>query len=69
VDPDGRGIAINVVGDTANLFNSSLGGVGFVLDAFAWPASILLLSMCVWFRPGPTDPWLRRGRAPSSSRV
>jgi diguanylate cyclase (GGDEF)-like protein len=50
------GIAINVVGDTANLFDSSLGRVGFVLDAFAWPASILALSMCVWFRPRPTDP-------------
>lgn len=39
------GIAINVAGDTANLFNTSLGRPGFVLDAIAWPASILLMSM------------------------
>ena len=32
--------------------------VGFVLDGIAWPASILLLSMSVWFRPRPTDPLL-----------
>jgi diguanylate cyclase (GGDEF)-like protein len=49
------GIAANVVGDTANLFNTSLGRTGFVLDAIAWPTSILLLSMSVWVRPRPTD--------------
>jgi diguanylate cyclase (GGDEF)-like protein len=50
------GMAVNVVGDTANLFSSSLGELGFVLDAFAWPASILFLSMSVWFRARPSDP-------------
>ena len=51
------GIAVNVVGDTANLFASALGRPGFVLDAFAWPASILLLSMAVWLRPRPSNPF------------
>jgi diguanylate cyclase (GGDEF)-like protein len=50
------GMAINVVGDTANLFNSSLGRPGVILDAIAWPASILVLSMSVWLRPRPADP-------------
>jgi diguanylate cyclase (GGDEF)-like protein len=51
------GIFINVVGDTANLFDSHLGETGFVLDAIAWPASILALSMAVWIRPRPSDPF------------
>jgi diguanylate cyclase (GGDEF)-like protein len=50
------GISINVAGDTANLFNTSLGRPGFVLDAIAWPASILLMSMSVWLRPRPANP-------------
>jgi diguanylate cyclase (GGDEF)-like protein len=50
------GIAINVVGDTANLFHSSLGRSGLILDAIAWPASILLMSMAVWLRPRPINP-------------
>jgi len=49
------GIGVNVVGDTANLFGSSLGRPGFILDAFAWPASILLISMSVWLRPRPSN--------------
>jgi diguanylate cyclase len=51
------GNAVNVVGDTANLFSASWGHVGFVLDAVAWPASILVLSMSVWLRPRPADPF------------
>src|SRR6185437_1347984 len=50
------GMAVNVTGDTANLFSSSLGRVGFVLDAVAWPAAILLLSMSVWLRPRSSNP-------------
>ena len=50
------GMAINVVGDTANLFNSSLGRPGVILDAIAWPASILVLSMSVWLRPRADNP-------------
>ena len=51
------GIAVNVAGDTANLFATSLGRLGFILDAFAWPASILFLSMSVWLRPRPSNPF------------
>ncbi|MEO8518090.1 MAG: EAL domain-containing protein [Dermatophilaceae bacterium] len=50
------GILINVVGDTANLFASSLGRPGYVLDAIAWPASIFVMSMAVWLRARPSDP-------------
>ena len=45
------GMAINVIGDSANLFDSSWGRRGVILDAIAWPASILVLSMSVWLRP------------------
>jgi diguanylate cyclase len=50
------GIVINVVGDTANLFVSSWGRPGFIVDAIAWPASILIMSMAVWLRPRPSNP-------------
>jgi diguanylate cyclase len=50
------GIAINVVGDSANLFASSWGRPGLILDAIAWPASILLLSISVWLQPRPSNP-------------
>jgi diguanylate cyclase (GGDEF)-like protein len=52
------GIAVNVVGDTANLFQSSLGAgrLGFVFNGIAWPVSILVLSMSVWLRPRPSNP-------------
>jgi diguanylate cyclase len=51
------GIAINVGGDTANLFTSSSGHQGLVLNAIAWPASILFLSMSVWLRARPSNPF------------
>jgi diguanylate cyclase (GGDEF)-like protein len=52
------GIALNVVGDTFNLFQSSIGAsrLGTVVDAIAWPTAILLMSMAVWLRPRPADP-------------
>jgi diguanylate cyclase len=52
------GIAINVVGDTANLFGSSFGAshAGVVFNGIAWPTSILVLSMSVWLRSRPADP-------------
>jgi diguanylate cyclase (GGDEF)-like protein len=50
------GVTINVVGDSANLFASSWGTPGVVLNAIAWPASILLLSMSVWLHPRPSNP-------------
>lgn len=52
----GLGYAFNVLGDTANLFMSSFGRVGYVVDGIAWPASILVLSMSVWLRPRPSNP-------------
>ncbi|HEV3211886.1 MAG TPA: bifunctional diguanylate cyclase/phosphodiesterase [Acidimicrobiales bacterium] len=53
------GITLNVVGDTFNLFSSSGGAstVGSDLNAIAWPTSIVLMSMAVWLRPGPPDPF------------
>jgi diguanylate cyclase len=51
------GLAINAVGDTANLFGTSFGAsrAGFILNAIAWPTSLLLLSISVWLRPRPTS--------------
>ena len=53
------GIAINVVGDTFNLFGATGASdrLGNVSDAIAWPISILLISMSVWIRPRPSDPF------------
>lgn len=49
------GIIVNVLGDTANLLQTSHllrgtsgGHVGIVVDENAWPASILLMSMAMW---------------------
>ena len=52
------GIAINTVGDTANLFGTSFGESrpGFIFNAIAWPTSMLVLSMSVWLRPRPLNP-------------
>jgi len=51
------GLAINAVGDTANLFGTSFGAsrIGFVFNAIAWPASLLALSVSVWLRPRPAE--------------
>jgi diguanylate cyclase (GGDEF)-like protein len=51
------GLAINAVGDTANLFGTSFGAslAGFVFNAIAWPASVLALSLSVWLRPRPAS--------------
>lgn len=52
------GIALNVSGDTFNLFHSSVGAshVGSVVNGIAWPTAILLMSMAVWLRPGHSSP-------------
>ena len=52
------GLAVNTLGDTANLFASGLGSthVGAVADAVAWPTSILLVSLSVWVRPRTAAP-------------
>jgi diguanylate cyclase len=56
------GIALNVIGDTANLFQSSFGAshAGVVFNGIAWPTSILVLSMSVWLRPRPADPLVQQ---------
>ena len=48
------GLGVNTVGDTANLFASGLGAthLGAVLNAVAWPTSVLLVSASVWVSPG-----------------
>jgi diguanylate cyclase (GGDEF)-like protein len=55
------GYALNAVGDTANLFQSSTGGthIGTVLNAVAWPTSILLVSLSVWLPEHRPDPLAR----------
>ena len=52
------GMALNVAGDTFNLFGSSVGAthVGTVVNGIAWPTSIVVMSMAVWLRPGHSDP-------------
>ncbi len=52
------GFAVNVVGDTSNLFSSSFGAshVGSTVNAVAWPTYILLVSASVWVRPGESAP-------------
>jgi diguanylate cyclase (GGDEF)-like protein len=52
------GLAVNVMGDTANLFQTSLGAsqLGSTFNAIAWPIAILLVSMAVWVRPRPSNP-------------
>jgi diguanylate cyclase (GGDEF)-like protein len=60
------GCALNVLGDTSNLLERSLGrsGGGSFFDAVAWPSSILLMSAAVWLRSTPPDPLaLRRPTA------
>jgi diguanylate cyclase (GGDEF)-like protein len=56
------GIALNVVGDTSNLFQDSFGATrfGITLDAIAWPVAILLLSAAVWMRRRPSQPTTTR---------
>ena len=53
------GITLNVIGDTANLFSSSTifaTKLGTDLNAVAWPASLVLMSMSVWLKPRTLDP-------------
>jgi diguanylate cyclase (GGDEF)-like protein len=62
------GCAINAVGDTFNLFHSSIGGthLGVVLNAVAWPSAILLVSASVWVRAPHRQP-LTHERSPGFS--
>jgi diguanylate cyclase (GGDEF)-like protein len=51
------GVGMNVLGDTANLFPSTLGSsrLGDVLDDIAWPTALLLISASVWLRARARD--------------
>ena len=59
------GLAVNVVGDAANVLQSSLGATGFgqFANAVAWPIAIVLMSMAVWIRPAPANPLMPERRA------
>ena len=52
------GICLNIFGDTFNLFSNGIGAsrLGVDFNAFAWPASIVLMSMSVWLTPRTLDP-------------
>ena len=52
------GMALNVFGDSSNLLQHSFGAtsIGVVLNAIAWPAAIVLMSMAVWLRSRPANP-------------
>jgi diguanylate cyclase (GGDEF)-like protein len=54
------GISLNIVGDTFSLFSSGILNSQFDnnFTAFAWPASIVLMSMSVWMKPRKLDPLL-----------
>jgi diguanylate cyclase len=49
--------AINVIGDTFNLFSSSLGSthIGTFVNAVAWPTYILVVSAAVWVPESPPE--------------
>jgi diguanylate cyclase (GGDEF)-like protein len=52
------GIALNVVGDTFNLFQSSIGSshAGTVINGIAWPTAIWLMSAAMWLPRWSSDP-------------
>jgi diguanylate cyclase (GGDEF)-like protein len=52
------GIALNVIGDTSNLFQNGIfaSRLGTDFNAIAWPTSIVLMSMSVWLKPRALDP-------------
>jgi diguanylate cyclase (GGDEF)-like protein len=51
------GCALNGAGDTFNLLNGAGAPVlGDIVDAIAWPASLLLMSIAVWLPEGVADP-------------
>ena len=57
------GMALNVVGDTFNLFGSTSFGASraaTVVNSIAWPAAIVAMSMAVWVRPRSKGPVVKR---------
>ena len=59
------GIALNVVGDTSNLFQNSIGAsrFGVVFNGIAWPSAIVVMSMSVWLRQRPSNPLVEETRS------
>jgi diguanylate cyclase (GGDEF)-like protein len=51
------GIALNVVGDTFNLFSNTVGSshIGTVFNGSAWPTAIVVMSAAVWVRSRPSN--------------
>jgi diguanylate cyclase (GGDEF)-like protein len=51
------GMALNVVGDTFNLFDESIGSTrfGFIVVAVAWPIATVLMALSVWVRRHPAE--------------
>jgi diguanylate cyclase (GGDEF)-like protein len=54
----GFGMAINVAGDTFNLFGATIGSshAGTVVNSIAWPTAIWLMSMSMWLPRHHSDP-------------
>jgi diguanylate cyclase (GGDEF)-like protein len=51
------GCALNAAGDTFNLFHGAgAPALGSIVDAIAWPASLLLMSIAVWVPRTAKDP-------------
>ena len=51
------GCALNAAGDTFNLFHGAgAPALGSIVDAIAWPGSLLLMSIAAWIPRGVTDP-------------
>ncbi len=51
------GCAVNAAGDTFNLLNGAgAPALGSIVDAIAWPASLLLMSIAVWLPDHAGDP-------------
>jgi diguanylate cyclase (GGDEF)-like protein len=50
------GCAINVLGDTVNLFSASIATsrADSIVNGVAWPTALLLMSLAVWVRPEPS---------------
>lgn len=58
------GCALNAAGDTFNLFHGTLAPTfGSIVNAIAWPASLLLMSIAVWIPAAAVDP-LAEGATP-----
>jgi len=56
------GCAVNAAGDTFNLLHGAgAPALGSIVDAVAWPTSLLLMSIAVWLPEGALDPLAESG--------